>query len=272
MITLRPNKGNENISEDKLSSITVVSTFRVVQSIPFLQNDKVSLQRFRKLENMMYDDSEKYIQISNFKDETKLLFKEVANESREPLFEHLLNTALDFKNRKSIDEKYNKGTYKVESNRRVGNTFINSELVTAPQENIGVKVQTLLDYIKWLEDVKKTLLKVVSSKKNNFGSNLESFFKSISEYKTIMEILVEQDLIQPNTYIWKDRKSGAKGFLVGLIKYLHLQGYYKREPTHKEIVLICANTFDLKLGIDTVKRKHGSDFDYAFIPLASTLD
>ncbi|MFT5822116.1 MAG: hypothetical protein ACI8ZM_003372 [Crocinitomix sp.] len=102
--------------------------------------------------------------------------------------------------------------------------------------------------------------------------NLESFFKSIAQYKAIMEILVEQELIQSSTYLWRDRKGGAKGFLVGLIKYLFLQGYFKRNPSHKEIKSICANTFGLEVGIDTIKKKQSVDYTYSFVPIASTLE
>jgi hypothetical protein len=88
-----------------------------------------------------------------------------------------------------------------------------------------------------------------------------------------MEILVEQNHIQANTYIWKDDGKGNKGYLAALIKYLHFQGYYKKKykPNPKQIQQIISNTFNGMTAIDTIKKAKSDDFNFAFIPPASTL-
>jgi hypothetical protein len=103
---------------------------------------------------------------------------------------------------------------------------------------------------------------------------LELLFESIAKYKKVMEILVSKKLIHSNTYIWKDEKNGNKGYLVALIKDLHGKKYYKdnTRPTIKQIKAICDNTFGWKVGIDTIKHTKATDFDFSFIPPASTLD
>ena len=103
---------------------------------------------------------------------------------------------------------------------------------------------------------------------------LELLFKSISKYNTIMEILVSKNLVQPNTYIWKDEKKGNKSYLAALIKNLHSKGYYKENtrPTNPQIMAICKNSFGWDVGLDTIKHINALDFDFTFIPIASTID
>ena len=106
-----------------------------------------------------------------------------------------------------------------------------------------------------------------------FISNLADAFETISKWKYIMELLVLNGYIQPNTYLWKDETKGAKGFLVGILKQLGLNGFYKTKHklTNEEIMDIALNNFNLKISIDTVKHSSVKKFELAFIPLSSTV-
>lgn len=110
--------------------------------------------------------------------------------------------------------------------------------------------------------------------KKDVSKNLESFFESISKYKTIMELLVTKNLVYPNTYIWKDEEKGNKAYLVGIIKDFHGKKYYKdnQRPTGEQIKLICKNTFGLEVSIHTIKRAKADNFNLDFIPYATTID
>lgn len=103
---------------------------------------------------------------------------------------------------------------------------------------------------------------------------LEDFFENISSYKSIMEILVKEGKVQANTYYWIDLSGGYKGFLTSLIKNLHVKNYYKgkRCPSNEEILSICQNTFGIEVSIDTTKRAKVDNFDFSFIPIASTIN
>ena len=121
------------------------------------------------------------------------------------------------------------------------------------------------------------ILKIEASNPNPIGKpkselpeKLELLFEHISKYNEIMEILVSEKLIQPNTYIWIDEKKGNKALLVALIKDLHAKKYYKKNkrPTNEQIKKICRNSFGWEISIDTVKHAKATDFDLTFIPLA----
>lgn len=103
---------------------------------------------------------------------------------------------------------------------------------------------------------------------------LEDFFENISNYKAIMEILVKKGKVQPNTYYWIDSSAGTKGFLTSLIKHLHVKNFYKDKkcPSNEEILSICKNTFGIVVSIDTTKRAKSDNFNFDFIPIASTLN
>jgi hypothetical protein len=106
--------------------------------------------------------------------------------------------------------------------------------------------------------------------KNNKGSSLQlsDLFESDSNYKFIMDLLVQKGYCNPTTYIWKDEKKGNKGLLVAILKQLQYLGYYKR-ITNKEIQDIVKTTFHLEMSVETVKKTSVDDFDVSFIPPAS---
>jgi hypothetical protein len=111
-------------------------------------------------------------------------------------------------------------------------------------------------------------------KKPELPQSFELLFDSIAKYKKVMEILVSKMLIHSHTYIWKDESKANKSYLAALIKDLHGKKYYKNDikPTNEQIEAICKNSFGWSVGIDTIKRTKATDFDFSFIPLASTIE
>ncbi|RDC64611.1 hypothetical protein [Adhaeribacter pallidiroseus] len=101
---------------------------------------------------------------------------------------------------------------------------------------------------------------------------LSDVFEHVSKCHYIKNLLVEQGLCQPNTFIWKTIV-GSRGFLAGVLKYLHLQGYYKdnKALSSSEIKIIAKNTFGVQIGIDRIKQVAPSSIELKFIPLASTI-
>jgi hypothetical protein len=124
------------------------------------------------------------------------------------------------------------------------------------------------------EDEKTLPSQTIAKQKPVLSESLELLFESIPKYKKVMEILVSKNLIHSNTYIWKDEVKGNKGSLAALIKDLHGKKYYKNNtrPTNKQIEAICKNSFGWCVGIDTIKHTKATDFNFSFIPPASTLD
>jgi len=105
------------------------------------------------------------------------------------------------------------------------------------------------------------------------NKGLEMFFESISKYKYVMELLVSENHVHPNTYIWKDESNGNKSFLAALIKDLHGKNYYKLniKPTNIETKGICQESFGRNISLDTIKKSHSKSFDFTFIPYASEI-
>jgi len=103
---------------------------------------------------------------------------------------------------------------------------------------------------------------------------LLSLFQDVSKYKKIMNILADKSLIEHNTELWKDEGKGSKGYLVSLIKNLHLKQYFKedKKPSNEQIKVICKNTFGIEISIETIKRIRENSFDFQFIPYSSTIE
>jgi len=100
---------------------------------------------------------------------------------------------------------------------------------------------------------------------------LDLIFDSVAKYKAVMEILVDQNLIHPNTYFVKDEGKGIKGYLPALIKDLHGKGYFNVRPTNEQIKEICRNTFGMDVSLSTVKHSKSEDFPFGFIPPDSVI-
>jgi hypothetical protein len=103
--------------------------------------------------------------------------------------------------------------------------------------------------------------------------NLADLFDDVSKFKKVMELLVLEGLVHQNTYLWISHKGGYKGLLVGVIKKLQAQGYYRdnRMPTPEQIREISKNTFGVEVSVHTIKRAGIHDLYTKFIPPASTL-
>jgi hypothetical protein len=104
---------------------------------------------------------------------------------------------------------------------------------------------------------------------------LADIFDSISKYNYIMNLLVEKQYCQPNTFIWKDEGAGNKGFLAAILKHLHAQGYYKdnKRLSNEQIKAIAKNTFGWEISIDTIKKAKPSQYNVlTFISPASTIE
>ncbi|MCB0645840.1 MAG: hypothetical protein KDC49_04210 [Saprospiraceae bacterium] len=97
---------------------------------------------------------------------------------------------------------------------------------------------------------------------------LSNYFKDISAYKKVMELMVSQNLVQAHVYRWKDEKGGTKGLLVAIIKSLSAKNYTKKRLRNAQIEKICLVTFGLDVSIDWVKQTKAEAFSMEtdFIP------
>lgn len=103
--------------------------------------------------------------------------------------------------------------------------------------------------------------------------HLANIFDCPKRYEIIMSILVQQKLCSKDTHIWIDSKKGSKGYLVGLLKILQVQGYYKNNQklTACQIKEICFSTFGMDVSLSVINHKGIEDYNFDFIPLASSL-
>lgn len=136
-------------------------------------------------------------------------------------------------------------------------------------------------YKQWLEEklneLNKEFAPQLSEKETDQEKllTLDKVFESISKYKFIMELLANNEFIQPNTYIWKDEKRSNKATLISVLKILHKQGFYKnnKELKHYEIKDIALNTFGIGISISHIKQHKLNTAEKAvkLIPIASTV-
>jgi hypothetical protein len=189
--------------------------------------------------------------------------------------DHIRNQLLEEKDKDSRKFLFSTIRSSFDVNYNTFKTYVKENpLITEPYKIIN----RYYDIIKCGLELIETDLKPDKAKNNNDilqekPPRLEYFFDSISKYKIIMDLLVEKDYCQAHTYIWKDENNGKKGFLAAVIKYLHTQGYYKknRQPSNDQIKEIALNTFGLKISIDTVKKSKLDQYDVSFIPVSTTI-
>jgi len=100
-------------------------------------------------------------------------------------------------------------------------------------------------------------------------------FEDISKYKKVMELLVSQNFIYPNSYKWKDKKSGYKNRICAFLKDMEGKNYF-----HKDVVLnydlcktIAKNTFnvDIKSNKTFYESTLSPDLE-DLIPFSTTID
>jgi len=94
---------------------------------------------------------------------------------------------------------------------------------------------------------------------------------SEAAYKSIIEILVNKGLCQKDTLKWIDDAKGNKGLLIAVLKEMRAKGYFKNgvNPSNEDYKNIAADTFDLVVSIDTVKKSSPKTIHIDFIPLYS---
>lgn len=121
-----------------------------------------------------------------------------------------------------------------------------------------------------LKELKEELQEKEEPDKSKTGftekKTLKQFFNDDDDkYKNVIKILANKGYINPDTLIWIDKKKGHKSFAASTIKKLFEFGYLNDNPTNKEILNICKNTFKIKIGIDTVKRADVSSNYFSFL-------
>lgn len=118
------------------------------------------------------------------------------------------------------------------------------ECKNAKDEKINSEIKGFVNgYFNWL----------TNNIKYEHIDTLENACKGPEEYKSIIAWFIQNDLCDPNTLIWKDRKTGYKKSLAGYLKDLHIRGYTE-ELTDIEIQNIAQNSFHLKIGISTIQH------------------
>jgi hypothetical protein len=98
-------------------------------------------------------------------------------------------------------------------------------------------------------------LKKIRPKKDNFEftDTLEKACKGSKEYESIKAWFIQNDLCDPDTFVWKDRKSGYKTVLARHLWDLPIKGY-TRELDDIGIQNIALNSFGIKIGISTIQH------------------
>lgn len=105
--------------------------------------------------------------------------------------------------------------------------------------------------------------------------DLFSCFESPTKYKKVMDILADRQLIHPNTYIWKDKKTGHKTLLCALLKDIEGKQYFKPEIKLNWVLckILVENPF--RLPVSSNKTFYDATLQPDFknlIPYASTLE
>jgi hypothetical protein len=110
-----------------------------------------------------------------------------------------------------------------------------------------------------VRNLKKLLL--LPEKKVQEVMNRESFerlFFSVSVFQGFVKKLVEEELIEEATFIFKGK---GKMFFAGIIKSLHRRSYTKRKLTNNEVLDVCNNVFGAGMKLDSVKKGEANSRD-----------
>lgn len=126
---------------------------------------------------------------------------------------------------------------------------------------LNLKYQLIIDELMLLKayfSQKITLLEnYLSTKEDNLDliDTLEKACggKDTKKYKDIKTWFIDNGLCDPDTFAWKDRKKGNKSILIKYLCDLHIKGYTE-QLTHKQIQAIVKNSFNIPIGIDTIKQ------------------
>ena len=97
--------------------------------------------------------------------------------------------------------------------------------------------------------------------------SIKHLFVKISDYNTIQDLLVVKEILEPNSFLFKDTKKGNKSFCVAIILDLYYKRYLHKKPKPEQIKFICETDFGLEIGLDTIKRTKRENFKIDFIPV-----
>jgi hypothetical protein len=89
---------------------------------------------------------------------------------------------------------------------------------------------------------------------NNPIETLEDASLNKDSLSQMLEILKAADLIDKDTNIFKDKRSGRKGGFYSTMIIFYEKGYLKRRPTSNEYRNICSNTFKVEISSDTARN------------------
>lgn len=115
----------------------------------------------------------------------------------------------------------------------------------------------------------------INKPKPESPEKLEQLFEHISKYKSVMKILVANQLIYPQTYIWKDKKAGYKGLVCAIIKNIEAKGYLKSDISMSWDLckLISLNSFKVEINGNKTYFNATLPPQYInLIPIASTIE
>lgn len=143
--------------------------------------------------------------------------------------------------------------------------------MTKELENIFSPLVSTNNHFEILEEA---ILNRIKEQKTEGERNttLESLFKRTSHYQKVKDILVKEGLCQPVTYMYKDRKKGRKGNVLGIIETLKLKGYFIRQPSVLEIQGIALSFFATKISASYIVQYEFNEYEFEFIPYAVTLE
>ncbi|MFH0756346.1 MAG: hypothetical protein V2B15_03565 [Bacteroidota bacterium] len=136
---------------------------------------------------------------------------------------------------------------------------------------VFLRSKAVAEYEGFLKSDRHRSKKQFHSKKEPI-TTLSEAFKEDSEYEEVMALLVSKDYCIENTHLWKREIKGKMKTLASLIKLLQLKGYYKVGLSNDEVKIIAQKTFNIDIGIDTIKHTKGSDTEhyFKFIPNSSS--
>jgi len=143
----------------------------------------------------------------------------------------------------------------------------------------NIEIDKYNDYInEKLSSIDKPKTEPIEIKKTGLVkatpvTHLKDLFKDKTHYQKIIDILIQEELIEKGTLIWKDETNGRNKFVAGLIKVLYNKGYLKRSAKNAEIPAISFNTFQVELSQSIAEKTKVNDTDvnYKFIPIITEL-
>lgn len=117
---------------------------------------------------------------------------------------------------------------------------------------------------EWLQEVEKLSKQKEkdmpkTKKVENKDLKLIDLFKDAGEYEKVMQVFIARQLIVSPTNHWI---SADKKLLPSLIKAMHSLRFYKdgiKQPSNRDTILICKNTFGIEAKPNTVNKTKASD-------------